>query len=266
MDFSYTLILELALLGLCTGFLAGLLGIGGGMMMVPFLTLILTARNYPEQHVIKMAVATSLATICFTSLASVRAHHSRGAVRWAIVRQLVPGIVLGSLLGAQLAAALPARILGYLFAGFVVFSATQMFLNRKPHASRTLPGAAGMFGVGNLIGALSSLVGAGGAFISVPFMTWCNVAIHNAVATSAALGFPIAVAGTIGFAVAGWGLQDMPAGAIGYLYWPAFLVLSVASISTAPLGARVAHNMEVAPLKRVFAIVLYALASYFILR
>ncbi len=266
MDFSLTLILELALLGLCTGFLAGLLGLGGGMMMVPFLTIILTARAYPEQHVIKMAVATSLATICFTSLASVRAHHRRGAVRWDIVRVLAPGIVLGAFLGSQMAAALPARLLGYLFAGFVAFSATQLFLNRKPKPSRVLPGTRGMFGVGNLIGVLSSLVGAGGAFISVPFMTWCNVAIHNAVATSAALGFPIAFAGSVGYLVAGWNLPDMPRGALGYLYWPGFLVLSCASMLTAPLGARVAHSMEVAPLKRVFAFVLYALASYFILR
>ena len=266
MDFSLSLIVELALLGLCTGFLAGLLGLGGGMMMVPFLTIILTARNYPEQYVIKMAVATSLATICFTSLASVRAHHQRGAVRWDLVRRLVPGILLGSILGSQLAVALPAHVLGYLFAGFVTFSATQLFLNRKPKPSRTLPGTAGLFGVGNLIGVLSSLLGAGGAFISVPFMTWCNIAIHNAVATSAAFGFPIAFAGSIGYAIAGWSLSDMPPGALGYLYWPAFLVLSIASMLTAPLGARVAHTMEVAPLQRVFAFVLYALAGYFILR
>jgi uncharacterized membrane protein YfcA len=265
-DFSLTLLLELALLGLCTGFLAGLLGLGGGMMMVPFLTFILSTRHYPQQHVIKMAVATSLATICFTSLASVRAHHRRGAVRWPIVRVLAPGIVLGAFVGSQLAAAMPARLLGYLFAGFVAFSATQLVFNRKPKPARTLPGNAGMFGVGNLIGLLSSLVGAGGAFVSVPFMTWCNVAIHQAVATSAALGFPIALAGSVGYLVAGWGLPQMPPGALGYLYWPGFLVLSAASMSTAPLGAGVAHRMDVAPLKRVFAFVLYALAAYFILR
>lgn len=265
-DFSLTLILELALLGLCTGFLAGLLGLGGGMMMVPFLTIILTARAYPQAHVIKMAVATSLATICFTSLASVRAHHRRGAVRWDIARYLAPGILLGAFLGSQIAAALPARVLGYLFAAFVAFSATQMILNRRPQPSRTLPGPGGMFGVGNLIGGLSSLVGAGGAFVSVPFMTWCNVSIHTAVATSAALGFPIALAGTLGYLFAGWNLPTMPAGALGYLYWPGLLVLSAASITTAPLGARVAHSMDVAPLKRVFALVLYVLAAYFILR
>lgn len=258
--------LELALLGLCTGYLAGLLGLGGGMMMVPFLTIILTARDYPAAHVIKMAVATSLATICFTSFASLRAHHRHGAVRWPIVRVLAPGIIVGSFLGSQMAAAMPARLLSYLFAGFVAFSATQMVLNRKPQPSRTLPGTAGMFGVGNLIGVLSSLLGAGGAFISVPFMTWCNVAIHQAVATSAALGFPIAFAGSIGYLIAGWNLPDMPPGALGYLYWPGFLVLSAASMSTAPLGARMAHRTDVARLKRVFALVLYALAFYFIFR
>ena len=266
MDFSLTLILELALLGLCTGFLAGLLGLGGGMLMVPFLTFILTARGYPQAHVIKMAVATSLATICFTSLSSVRAHHRRGAVRWDIVRKLAPGILLGAFLGSQIAAAIPARVLGYLFAGFVGFSATQMIFNRKPKPSRTLPGTGGMFGVGNLIGVISALVGAGGAFISVPFMTWCNITIHSAVATSAALGFPIALAGTIGYLVAGWNLPEMPPGALGYLYWPGFLVLSAASMATAPIGARVAHSLDIAPLKQVFAVVLYALMVYFTLR
>jgi uncharacterized membrane protein YfcA len=265
-DFSPSLILELALLGLCTGFLAGLLGLGGGMLMVPFLSFILTTRNYPADHVIKMAVATSLATICFTSLSSVRAHHRRGAVRWDVVRVLAPGILVGAFLGSQVAAAVPAKVLTWLFSGFVTFSATQLILNRKPKPSRTLPGPGGMFGVGNLIGMLSALVGAGGAFISVPFMTWCNVTIHSAVATSAALGFPIALAGTLGYLFAGWSLPEMPPGALGFLYWPGLLVLSAASITTAPLGARVAHSMDVAPLKRVFAVVLYGLAAYFILR
>ncbi|HRA62693.1 MAG TPA: sulfite exporter TauE/SafE family protein, partial [Burkholderiaceae bacterium] len=167
---------------------------------------------------------------------------------------------------SQIAAAIPARVLGYLFAGFVGFSATQMIFNRKPKPSRTLPGTGGMFGVGNLIGVISALVGAGGAFISVPFMTWCNITIHSAVATSAALGFPIALAGTIGYLVAGWSLPEMPPGALGYLYWPGFLVLSAASMATAPIGARVAHSLDIAPLKQVFAVVLYALMVYFILR
>uniref|UniRef100_UPI003751388A sulfite exporter TauE/SafE family protein n=1 Tax=Polaromonas sp. TaxID=1869339 RepID=UPI003751388A len=133
------LIAELLLLGSATGFLAGLLGIGGGMLMVPFMTFILTAKGYPADYTVKMAVATSLATICFTSMTSVLAHHRRGAVLWPIVRLLAPGILLGSLLGAQIAVALPGKVLSVLFAVFVAFSATQMFLDRKPKPSRTLP-------------------------------------------------------------------------------------------------------------------------------
>jgi uncharacterized membrane protein YfcA len=260
------LVAELALIGTCTGFLAGLLGIGGGMIMVPFLTIILTHKGYPPEYTVKMAVATSLATIAFTSLSSVRAHHRRGAVLWHVVKVLAPGILLGSLLGAQVAHALPARWLGVFFALFVAFSATQMLLNRKPKPSRTLPGPAATFGVGMVIGGLSSLVGAGGAFVSVPFMTWCNVKIHEAVGTSAALGFPIALAGTLGYIYAGMGLPQMPAGSIGYLYLPGLVIISAASMLMAPVGARTAHRMDIAPLRKLFAVVLYCLAAYFLLR
>ena len=260
------LIVELALLGLCTGFLAGLLGIGGGMVMVPFVTFILGAKGLPADSIVKMAVATSLATICFTSITSVLAHHKRGAVLWPVVAQLVPGILLGSALGAQVAVALPGKTLSLLFALFVAFSATQMFLDRKPKPNRTLPGTPGMLAAGGTIGVISALVGAGGAFISVPFMQWCNVKIHNAVATSAALGFPVALAGTLSYAWAGRDLPQMPPGSLGYLYLPGLLVISLASMSTAPLGARTAHRMDIRPLKRLFALVLYCLAAYFLFR
>ncbi|HPL77573.1 MAG: sulfite exporter TauE/SafE family protein [Comamonadaceae bacterium] len=260
------LILELALLGTCTGFLAGLLGIGGGMLMVPFMTFILSSKGFPADYTVKMAVATSLATICFTSLSSVRAHHQRGAVLWPVARLLAPGILVGSALGAQIAVALPGKVLGVLFALFVGFSATQMFLDRKPKPTRTLPAGPGMFAMGGLIGMLSALVGAGGAFISVPFMTWCNVKIHNAVGTSSALGFPIALAGTLGYVWAGIGMPQMPAGSVGYIYLPALVIISIASMAMAPLGARTAHRMDIRPLKKVFATVLYGLAAYFLLR
>lgn len=234
--------------------------------MVPFMTMILTAKGFHEDVVVKMAVATSLATICFTSLSSVRAHHQRGAVLWPVVRLLSPGIVLGSLIGAQLAVAMPTQMLSLFFALFVAYSATQMLLDKKPKPSRTLPGKLAMLGMGHVIGLISSLVGAGGAFVSVPFMTWCNVKIHQAVATSAALGFPIALAGTLGYVWAGWSLPAMPEGAVGYLYLPGLLIIAMASMSTAPLGARTAHRMDIRPLKRAFAFVLYALAIYFLMR
>lgn len=261
---GWQLIVELLVLGAFTGFLAGLLGIGGGMLMVPFMTWVLSTQGVPPQHVVKMAIATSLATICFTSIASVRAHHRRGAVLWPVAKRLAPGIVLGALLGAQVATALPSRALAILFALFVGFSATQMLLDRKPAPSRQLPGRGGLLAAGGVIGALASLVGAGGAFVSVPFMSWCNVKIHNAVATSAALGFPIAAAGTLGYVMAGWSLTDIPPGAVGFIHLPALLTLSAASVLTAPFGARTAHAMNMRQLRRVFAALLFGLAAYMV--
>lgn len=259
---DWQLVIELLLLGGVAGFLAGLLGIGGGALLVPFMTLVLSFKDMPAQHILKMAVATSLATICFTSLSSLRAHHQRGAVRWRVVKLLAPGIVLGALLGAQIARALPSAVLAMLFAGFLAFSALQMFFDRKPKPGRSMPQGAALFGVGGGIGVISTLVGAGGAFITVPFMIACNVPIINAVATSAALGFPIAVAGTVGYIIAGWSLPEMPSGALGYLYLPALFTLAAASMLAAPWGARAAHRMNVRQLKRAFAGLLITLAGY----
>jgi len=257
------LVAQLLALGLCTGFLAGLLGIGGGMLMVPFLTLILEHRGVPAGLSVKMAIATSMATILFTSLSSVRAHHRRGAVRWPIVQGMAPGILAGGLLaGAGAFALLKGQALALVFGLFVSFSATQMLRNRKPQASRQMPGLAGQATVGTGVGFLSGLVGAGGGFVSVPFMTWCNVPIHQAVATSAALGFPIALANTLGYVIGGWSLPAALPGALGYLYLPALGVIAVASVSMAPMGARVAHAMDIAQLKKAFALLLYTLAAY----
>ena len=257
------LIAELAALGLGTGFLAGLLGIGGGMLMVPFITIIMGHRGVPADLAVKMAIATSMATIIFTSVSSVRAHHRRGAVRWDIVRRLAPGIVIGSLVGSLgVFSLLKGTALAIFFALFVGFSATQMFLDKKPAPTRQMPGAGGQLAAGGVIGFVSGLVGAGGGFISVPFMTWCNVSIHNAVATSAALGFPIAVANVLGYAVSGQSVQGLPAGSFGYIWLPALAVIAICSVFTAPLGAKAAHSLPVRKLKRVFASILYLLAAY----
>ena len=257
------LIAQLVLLGLCTGFLAGLLGIGGGMLMVPFITIILSGQGVAPDLAVKMAIATSMATIIFTSISSVRAHHKRGTVRWDIVKRLAPGIVLGSALASVgVFALLKGAWLALFFAAFVSFSATQMLLDKKPKPSRTLPGTAGQISAGTVIGFLSGLVGAGGGFVSVPFMTWCNVAIHNAVSTSAALGFPIALANALGYVVAGQGVAGLPAGSLGYSSLPALVVIATASVIMAPLGVRAAHALPVKSLKRVFASILYVLAAY----
>jgi uncharacterized membrane protein YfcA len=161
MGTDWVLVAELLVLGCVSGFLAGLLGIGGGMLLVPALTFLASVQGFASDYVVKMAVAMSLATIWFTSLSSVRAHHRRGAVRWDVVGLLAPGIVMGSLLGAQIARLLSTRMLALVFAVFVSYSAVQMFIDKKPRPSRQLPQGAGMFGAGGVIGTLSSLVGPG---------------------------------------------------------------------------------------------------------
>lgn len=256
-------IFALLVLGAATGFLAGLLGIGGGMILVPFILAILSAQGIATGVGLKLAVATSLATIVFTSISSVRAHHKHGAVQWATFALLAPGIFVGSLLGAQWAARIEPKIVGSLFAAFLVFSATQMFLNRKPKPGRELPGKVGSFGAGGVIGLMAAFVGAGGGFASVPFMLWCNVKMHNAVATSAALGLPIAVAGTVGYLLAPV-LSNAPTGTIGLVYLPAVFTLALTSVFTAPLGAKAAHSLPTGSLKKIFAVMLYLLAGYMV--
>jgi uncharacterized membrane protein YfcA len=256
------LIVVLLLMGAGGGFAAGLLGIGGGMVLVPFITMIFTARQFAPELVVHMAIATSLATILFTSLSSVRAHHLHGAVLWPVVRLLAPGIVLGSWIGPWIGKQMNTAALALLFGAFVALSATQMLVNTKPSAARQLPGQAGMFAAGGVIGIVAGLVGAGGGFLSVPFMSWCNVRIHNAVATSAALGFPIALAGTLSNIYFGWNAPGLPAHSLGYIYVPALAGIALASVVMAPFGARAAHRLPVEKLKRIFAVVLYALAAY----
>jgi len=267
MMFEPQLIAELMVLGLVTGFLAGLLGIGGGMLLGPFLTIILSARGIGTDLAVKMAIATSMCTILFTSVSSLVAHHRRGAVRWPLVKGLAPGIILGGAAGSvSVFAMLRGTTLALLFACFIGFAATQMLLNRQPKPGREMPGTLWQVLVGAVIGLVSGLVGAGGAFIAVPFMVAHNVAVINAVATSAALGFPVALANAAGYAISGQKVADLPPWSLGFIWLPALLVIACCSVLTAPLGARVAHNMPVAKLKRIFALMLYCLAVYMLFK
>jgi uncharacterized membrane protein YfcA len=211
------------------------------------------AQGFPEAHLMHLALGTSMATIVFTSISSLRAHHKHGAVVWPIVRDIAPGIVVGTLLGAQIAGRVPTKPLAIFFAIFIAYVAVQMILNVKPKPSRNLPGKAGMFGVGAFIGGISSLVAIGGGSLSVPFMTWCNVKVHHAIGTSAAIGFPIALAGTIGYMIAGYGAAELPAGSFGFIYLPALAATVIVSMLMAPIGAKVAHSLPVATVKKIFA-------------
>jgi uncharacterized protein len=266
-DMDPLLIGLLLAVGAASGFLAGLLGIGGGMLIVPCVAAVLEQLGTAPSLAIKMAIATSMATILFTSLSSVRSHHRRGAVRWDLVRRLTPGITVGSLLaGAGVFAVVRGSVLAGTFGVFVAFAATRMLRERAAAATQPLPDRLGLSVVGAVIGFVSGLVGIGGAFISVPFMTRCGVRIHNAVATSSALGFPIALANTAGYLLAGLALPEAAPAALGYLYLPALATIAPASMLTAPLGARTAHALDVRRLRRAFALLLYVLSAYMIYR
>lgn len=254
-----TLYLAYGLLGLATGFVAGLLGVGGGLIIVPVLTWLFALQGFAAAYNIHLALGTSLAVIVLTSVSSLHAHHGHGAVRWDIVGRITPGIVLGTLTGAIAAAWLADRDLRIFFTVFLFYAATQMLLGFKPPASRTLPGWPGMTLAGTVIGGVSSWVGIGGGTLSVPFMTWCNVKLHHAIGTSAAIGLPIAVAGALGYAWSGHRIEGLPAASIGFVHLPALVAIAAGTWLTAPLGARAAHRLPVGRLKRIFAGLLYVM-------
>lgn len=260
MDYLNLWLVSYVALGAFVGFLAGLLGIGGGMIMVPFLLILFQAQGFPFETKMQVILATSMATIIFTALSSVRAHHGKGAVNWNVVWRMSPGILFGALIGTRVVSTLSTQFLAIFFTCFLFYTGTQMLLNLKPKASRTLPGTVSLFAAGVTVGVLSALVGAGGGFFSIPFLTWSNVPIHGAVGTSAALGFPIAVFTTIGNVFTGWNMPNVPQPSLGYVYLPALIGISISSVFTAPFGARLAHRLPVATLKRLLAVMLYLLA------
>lgn len=247
-------------LGILTGFLAGLFGIGGGAVMVPVLTVLFATQGFAPNYVVHLALGTSMAAIVPTSIASLRAHHKHNAVLWPAVRALAPGILLGTFAATFLAAYLSPQPLAIFFCLFMTYVAAQMILNRKPSPSRQLPGPAGMASVGAGIGGISALVAIGGGTMTVPFLAWCNVRLQTAIGTSAAVGLPIALAGSLGYILNGWGTGDLPAYTLGFVYWPAVLAMAAASLFSAPMGARLAHRLPVATLKKLFAALVILLA------
>lgn len=247
-------------IGLAVGFFAGLLGIGGGAVMVPMLVLVFTAQGLPQEHVMHIALGTAMATIMFTSISSMRAHHAHGAVDWAVARAIAPGILTGAFCAALAAGLIAKRPLALMFSALVFYAATQILFDLRPRQARELPGAGGLFAAGAVIGGFSSLLAAGGAFLCIPFLAWCSVPLRRAIGTAAAVGLPIAVAGTAGYVVQGLFAAGLPAPSLGYVYLPALALVAATSMLAAPLGARLAHRLPVKRLRIVFALLLYALA------
>lgn len=234
------------------------------MVMVPLLTMVFYAMGVSDALIVHMALATALATIMFTSLSSMRAHHKAGAVQWHLVWMLVPGIFVGGQIGAKVVALLPGRVLAGMFAVFVGWTAWKMMSSARKSAEageERLPGRLGLAGAGVVIGILSALFGAGGGFITVPYLSGRGLAFPKAIATSAACGFPIALSGTLGYMLIGW-WQGLPGGAFAYVDWVVLFSIVPMSMLFAPLGARAAHGLPVAKLKRLFAMLLFCLAGY----
>ena len=249
------------LMGLFVGFFAGLLGIGGGLILVTLMVYLFTVQGFPEDRILHIALGTSITSIVFTSISSLLAHHKHGAVRWDIVRVAVFGLIVGTLLGTLVADQLKTKYLAIFFVIFVYYSAIQMFVNAKPKPSRQLPGRLGLNLASVLIGVLSALVGVGGGIMTIPLMSMCNVPMRNAIGTSAALGLPIAIAGTIGFIVTGLGKDHLPPFSVGYVYLPALIGIVIGTLVTVPWGAKMAHTLPVSGLKKIFAVILFILAT-----
>jgi uncharacterized membrane protein YfcA len=243
-------------IGAAVGFFAGLLGIGGGTIIVSSLALMFAAQGFPTDYVMHFAVGTSLAAIIAGSWSSFRTHNLHGAVDWAVVKAMIPGLLAGVLLGAVMARFVNAAFLKYFFLGFMTLIIVQLVFNIRPKASRQLPGRAGLGAMAVFIGLCSSWFGGGAAAVGVPFLTWCNVNTHRAIGTVAALGFPVAIAGAIGYAIAGLSVPDLPKWSVGFVYLPAFVGISVTSVLVAPYGARLAHKLKGPTLRRIFAVFL----------
>lgn len=253
MVFSPEWIIAYLVLGACVGFMAGLLGVGGGGIMVPLLTTFFVAQQAPETTLVHLALGTSMASIVITSLSSMRAHMARKGVLWDVVKSMAPGIIIGSFGATFLIKYLSSQALALFFALFMAYVAVQMFINRQADPSRKIPGKLGLAGVGSGIGSISALVSIGGGSLTVPFLTWVNVPIKKAIGTSAALGLPISVAGTIGYLINGIDVNIEVEWAVGFVYLPAVLCISITSVVFAPLGVKLTHRLPVAVLKKIFA-------------
>lgn len=244
------------LLGLFSGFLAGLLGIGGGLIIVPGLLLIFPYQGLTAAVITHSAIATSLATIVVTSVIAAYSHHRHGAVDWSIFRKMAPGLLSGAVIGAVVTLHLPGETLRVAFGLFALLAAVQMGFRLQPESSRgCLPAAPVLYAASIAIGMMSTLVGVGGGTVTVPFLRWSNVVMHRAVATSSACGFPIAVGACAGFTL----VDEIGGGtavATGAIYWPAAVWIAAASLVAVPLGAQFTHRIRTSFLSGIFAVVL----------
>ncbi|PIE43147.1 MAG: hypothetical protein CSA50_06640 [Gammaproteobacteria bacterium] len=264
MEFVVTILAYLGL-GAFAGTLAGLFGIGGGLVIVPALVFGFQFQGVDQQVLTHLAVGTSLATIIITSMSAVRAHHKRSAVNWSVFKPLTVGMVLGALLGANTAAHIKGPVLQTVIGLFAIVIAFQMLLALAPKPSRSLPNDGTLFAAGGLFGWASAIFGIGGGSLIVPYLSWCNVKMQEAVATSSACGFPIALSGALTYVYLGWQNPSLPDYATGFVYWPAFVGITLTSVLFARFGAKLAHRLSPVMLKRIFGVLLLCVGIRFLL-
>lgn len=251
-------------LGAVAGVLAGLFGVGGGLVIVPVLVFSFAAQGMDASVLTHLAVGTSLATIVFTSINAVREHHRKGAVRWDIFSWMTLGILVGAAIGALTAARIEGPLLQKIIGVFAILIALQMSLDLRPKASRGVPGKPGLTAAGAFIGWASAIFGIGGGSLTVPFLTWRSVPIQQAVATSSATGLPIALSSALGFMLVGWNVPNLPQWSLGFVYLPAMAGIAMTSMFFARFGARLAHRLPPRLLKRLFALLLLCVGIRFL--
>lgn len=254
------------LIGAIAGFTAGLFGVGGGLIIVPILFIVFSQAGYDASVIMHMAVGTSLATIIVTSMSSVMAHHKKGAVLWQVVKNLAPGLVIGAFFGAGIADYLSGQGLQLVIGVFALWMGIRMFRGAKAQIDNTkqLPPRSAQMLAGGGIGVASAIFGIGGGSLTVPYLNKYGVVMQKAVATSAACGLPIAIAGALGFMWFGAKNAVTTPNTLGYVHIYAFIGISVMSFITAKIGAKVAHKLSPSMLKKCFAGLLSCVGSYFI--
>ena len=260
MDTQILWLLAFVALGLFNGVLAGLLGIGGGMVIVPAMIWLSPQLGVPPEHVMHVALGTSMATICFIAISSARSHHKRGSVSLPLLKVLIPGIAIGGLLGAVIAKYMHTDWLAWVFSIFAILVGIKLLSGANPEAKGDNAEGKQRLPAGIVMGAISSLVGIGGGSVVVPYLLYHKEKMVVAIGTAAACGLPLAITAAVGYIVTGWGTESLPVNHIGYVFWPAMVAIAIGSMLTAPVGAYLAHKLPTKVIKRIFAVLLIIVA------
>ncbi|KAB7889111.1 TSUP family transporter [Poseidonibacter ostreae] len=247
-------------LGSFVGVVAGLFGIGGGGLIVPILTMFLLSHEFGGDEVVQISLATSIAVISITSISSFRAQHKKKAVRWDIFKMIAPGVIVGTFMFTFVASNINSFYLSVFFSIFMLYAAYKMFFGKKAEGEGTIIGRSGQFFAGFGIGGISALVSIGGGMLSVPYLVKQNIDMKKAIGTSSAIGFPLAISGTLGYIINGYSHTSIDTMMLGYVYVPAFVCIAFASYLTAPIGVNLSHKLPIVMLKKIFGILLLILS------